>query len=228
MNGAGRKVAQRRVGSLSMAVVCGMLLTGCGPSDEPEGPESTASTETDQVDEGSESGEVTDEAAEAEPDPEPEPVPASSEGPAENWPEPEVPDEVYQETGDGAIAMLEHWVETRNYLQLTGDDEPMWEISSEDCELCQNVTERMTGVYATGDHWYESEGSSIDSAYATNVLDGRAYVMFEFYEGRFVAYENGDELGQGGGSDFDLCEAALDYVDGRWLVQEINVIPPEG
>ncbi|WP_344682325.1 MULTISPECIES: DUF6318 family protein [Actinomycetes] len=227
MNGAGRKVAQRRVGSLSMAVVCGLLLTGCGPSDEPEGAESTASTETDQVDEGSESGEVTEEAAEAEPEPEPEPVPASSEGPAENWPEPEIPDEVYQETGDGAIAMLEHWVETRNYLQLTGDDEPMWEISSEDCEHCQNVTERMTGVYSSGDNWYESEGSSIDRAFATNVVDSRAYVAFEFYEGIFVAYKDGDELGEGGGTTFEVAEAALDFIDGRWELQEVNVEPSD-
>ncbi|OSM43070.1 DUF6318 family protein [Nesterenkonia sp. PF2B19] len=150
-------------------------------------------------------------------------MPASSAGPAENWPEPEVPDEVYEETEEGALAALESWFEARHYLQLTGDDGPLWDLSSQDCEHCTNVADRLTEAYESGDRWYDAESTTIDSPYAREAADGVYTILLDVHEGEFTFYEVGQVLGEGGGKHYDVSEAILVYEDGSWLVRELAV-----
>lgn len=87
----------------------------------------------------------------------PEYVPASADGPAQNVPVPELPDEAHEQTAEGAEAALKHFWETWDYLNLTGDSGPLEDASVEDCAFCQNNIENWTSLYAD-DHWMAFDG----------------------------------------------------------------------
>ncbi|GAB3187575.1 hypothetical protein GCM10027061_04150 [Nesterenkonia suensis] len=212
-------------GPLALAALCGVALVGCGAGEEPD--ETTGAAATVEPDDGADSAEAegteaADESGEAE-EAEPTPIPASSDGPAQNWPEPEVPDEIYEETPDGAIAVVEAWFEARNYLQLTGDDGPLWDVSSPECEYCEVVSERLVGVYESGDFWYVIEDSYIEDPLVSVIDDGRATVLIDIFEGKFAAYENGELYGKGGDHHYDLGEAVVEFTETGWQVHELAV-----
>ncbi|WP_341805156.1 DUF6318 family protein [Nesterenkonia salmonea] len=59
----------------------------------------------------------------------PEPIPASAAGPAQNWPEPEISEEIYEETEEGAEALLHYWWEVLNHARITGDTDLIEQFS---------------------------------------------------------------------------------------------------
>src|SRR5699024_1721314 len=85
----------------------GLLLTACGGGvgadgaqptvleSAPSSPEEPTDDSTDSEESDSPPSPGEEEASDAEP------VPASSEGPAENWPEPDIPEEIYEPTEEG-------------------------------------------------------------------------------------------------------------------------------
>src|SRR5690625_5138289 len=87
------------------------LLTSCGAGAEADDAEPTAAESRHSSEEAApepshedepetQAGQDDDESDEDEP------IPASSEGPAQNWPEPEIPEEIYEPTEEGAEALI--------------------------------------------------------------------------------------------------------------------------
>ncbi|MCY1157255.1 MAG: hypothetical protein MOP51_275, partial [Citricoccus sp.] len=77
-------------------------------------------------------------------------IPASSEGPAQNVPVPEMPAAAKEQTQEGLEAALEYWWETDYYLKLTGDAAPMESVSTADCVLCEDLLKRWPELYELG------------------------------------------------------------------------------
>lgn len=89
-------------------------------------------------------------------------VPASADGPAKNVPKPEMPEEMKEETPEGAKAAVQYWWETLYYLQRTGDAEPMLAVSSKDCNYCARYSEFMSDLYKNG-HWHSGSSPEVES-----------------------------------------------------------------
>ncbi|WP_258934970.1 DUF6318 family protein [Nesterenkonia pannonica] len=101
-----------------------LLVSSCG--DDQQAYEADPSAEPDtgsspDADPDSDSGaDSADEEEEEEDEESGEPIPASADGPAQNWPEPEIPDGIYEETEEGAEALLHYWWEVLNHARITG------------------------------------------------------------------------------------------------------------
>ncbi len=140
----------RSNGSVLLAVAgAGLLvLTGCGGTAEADD-DATAPEDAVTLSQGEgpqQSGPTSDPTdsqasgqEEAQDESEPTPVPASSEGPAQNWPAPQIPEEIYEPTEEGAQAALEYWWETWDYARVSGDTEPLRKVSHETCGWCDHV-----------------------------------------------------------------------------------------
>ena len=90
-------------------------------------------------------------------------VPASEDGPAQNVPKPQMPEEMKEETEDGAKAAVQYWWDTMTYLQRTGDAEPMKAISAETCTFCNSFAGAMSTIYSEGG-WHEGSTATVTSA----------------------------------------------------------------
>ena len=153
------------------------------------------------------------------------PVPASSEGPAQNWPVPDPPDEIYDPTEEGAEATLRYWWELRVYARNTGDTEPLEEFSDEACEVCEAQTDQVRTLYESG--WYVQEPDNIvdlwvrpfdwDSAEVD--AEAEAVVLFRLVSGSFDVYWEGAL----DGSEPESNEAVLSSLllfDEHWRIGE--------
>ncbi len=108
------------------------------------------------------------------------PVPASSEGPAQNWPVPDPPDEIYDPTEEGAEAALRYWWELRVYARNTGDTEPLEEFSDEACEVCDSQVGYVVEMYEQG--WFVQDEDLVVESWARPMewdnLDDRVGLLF--------------------------------------------------
>lgn len=146
---------------LALTTALALTLTACsgGGEQEPEetSPPSTtapASATTGTTAEGPGDGEY---------------VPASAEGPARNVPEPVMPEEMKEQTPEGAKAAVQYWWDTVTYLQRTGDAAPLQAVSDEECDFCRTYTRSIEKIYEDGG-W--TSGSDVEVASAlTGVID---------------------------------------------------------
>ncbi|OFR89609.1 hypothetical protein HMPREF2863_08665 [Micrococcus sp. HMSC067E09] len=128
-----------------------------GPA-EPSGPESgeasdATSSDADSTEAGGSGGGSDDG----------EYVPASEDGPAQNVPKPQMPEEMKEETHEGGTAAVAYWWDTLYYLQQTGDAGPMLEVSSEDCAYCHRYASELEALYAEG-QWHTGSKPQVVSS----------------------------------------------------------------
>lgn len=145
----------------------------------------------------------------------PDPVPASSEGPAENWPEPEIPDEIYEPTEEGAEALIQYWFDARHHARITGDVEVLEYVSLEECELCAVQLDRLGDLYPRG--WFvESEPSTVVEQYVREEAEGTVSGIFALEEAEFQSYWDGELHGDRSRDQLDVFGLDFRYADGRW------------
>lgn len=224
-----------RLGAVGLAVILSCALSSCGDEDAGDEPGGTGS-EPSPVESSPEAGatDASGPSGNAGEDPSPEssptPVPASSEGPAQNWPEPEVPDEIYEETQEGALAALEYWFEASTYLQLTGNTQLLEELSGSECVMCAQRALQAQQVYEEDEGWFAASGVEVVEPVVSSITQyGEASVLFTLEEKatqRFnsdgtVASEVDDAVIPG-------MEAILLFADDQWEVAEIYVPENEG
>ncbi|TDS84302.1 DUF6318 family protein [Nesterenkonia aurantiaca] len=181
-----------RLGVVSLVLFLGCLLSSCGGNDA--GPELGGSNAEPSTEETSPEGGASEpeqpgrDGDETEdPEPSPTPVPASSDGPAQNWPEPEIPAEIYEETEEGALAALEYWFEAITYLQLTGDFEPAAAVSAPDCEMCDDTIAQFYDLYEVESGWYVAAGATAQEELVSGITeDGHASILFALVEGGYT------------------------------------------
>lgn len=145
----------------------------------------------------------------------PEPVPASSEGPAENWPEPEIPDEIYEPTEEGAEALIQYWFDARHHARITGDVEVLEYVSLGDCELCSVQLDRLEELYPRG--WFvESEPSRVVEQYVREEAEGSVSGIFALEEADFQSYWEGELHSDRSRDQLEVFGLDFRYEDERW------------
>lgn len=144
-----------------------------------------------------------------------EPIPASSDGPAENWPEPEIPEEIYEPTEEGAEALIQYWFDARHHARITGDVDVLEHVSLPECELCAVQLERLEEVYPQG--WFVEEGpSAIVERYVKSEAEGVVSGLFALEEAPFQTYWEGVLHSDRARNQLDVFGLDFRYVDGRW------------
>lgn len=220
-----------RLSVVGLAVVLGFFVGACGGGDaeaggDPgEGPSPTEAS----AEPGSGDGESESAPAEPSESESPAPVPASSEGPAQNWPEPEIPDAIYEESEDGALAALQYWFDTSTYLQLTGDPGPFEAISLPDCVICQRTTEQFDEVYNVESAWHVTENSSIENPLASTITSERDIsILFDLSESPAEVYDASGERVLDYPGDVLEAEASLTFREDSWLIEEVAFFSDDG
>ncbi|GFZ86873.1 hypothetical protein GCM10011359_14960 [Nesterenkonia alkaliphila] len=172
--------------------------------------------------ENTESEQSAEASGEAEAD-DPEPVPASSEGPAQNWPVPEPPDEIYEPTEEGAEAALHYWYEARHYARVTGDFVPLEYASAQDCAICDHEREVFQEVFSN-DGWYVSAPDEIGDLYIRLDSEVLATGILALHESDFETYWHGELYSETVADSVEAFGFALVYEEGRWLLIETNYL----
>lgn len=131
--------------------------------DDPDGPDDDESPDPD-GDDSDPNGEDTGEY-----------VPASADGPAKNVPKPVMPEEMKEETPEGAKAAVQYWWDTVTYLQRTGDLEPLREVSSDECDFCHDYALDVVDHYEDGG-WHTGMEVDVTSA-LTGVHDTNKRIL---------------------------------------------------
>lgn len=219
-----------RLGVVSAVLVLGCLLGSCGGNDagpelggsdaEPSAEETPSEDGASDPEEPGDDGEAT-----ADPEPSPTPVPASSNGPAQNWPEPEIPDAIYEETEEGALAALEYWFEASTYLQLTGNVQPLGNLSGADCQMCAQRALQAQQVYEEDEGWFATTGAEVVAPIVSSVTeDSEASVLFTLNEGATQRFNSSGTVAAEVGEDaIPGMEAILTFGDDHWEVTEVHL-----
>lgn len=154
-------------------------------------------------------------------DTEPTPVPASSDGPAQNWPVPEPPEEIYEATEEGAEALIQYWFDVRHYARITGDTVPLEYVSMDACALCESNLERLSEVFSNGG-WYVSEPDMVEVFSLRLESDVAASGSLALNESDFETFWNGEFYSETAADSIDNFSFGLIYEDTRWQMAVLN------
>lgn len=219
----GRGGAGVRAGWFSAVTVGMLVLVSCGDA-EAETEDEQAGVDESPVSESEESSdEATKEGASEGTEEEPEPIPASSDGPAENWPEPEVPEEIYEETEEGVEAALEYWWEARTYARETGDTEPLEQASGADCGLCVQQIDRINETFDQ-DGWYVQDPIEITGSFIRIEDTGYATALLALEEGAFDTYWESDLYSEKSAEPEQGWSAGFIFEGGQWSVSDMQFV----
>ncbi|TLP74296.1 DUF6318 family protein [Nesterenkonia sphaerica] len=189
-----------------------------GPTAEESADDSSDDAGLESSEGDAEEEQVHDEPEESE---EPEPIPASSEGPAQNWPAPEPPEEIYEPTEEGAEALLQYWFDARHYARITGDTQPLEDVSHEDCEMCRLEGELVQEVFANNG-WYTGDGDAVTSVYVRVETPGNATGMFILEESEFDAHWQGKSYGKMKNVENNTYIFNANLIDDGWKVSHVG------
>nr|WP_139084348.1 DUF6318 family protein [Nesterenkonia sp. F] len=234
----------RRLPLLGVLLAGALLLSACGGSpeedaqagsEEPsasasasESPDGGSGEETSSSD-GSSDGSSSDSSGggEGDSDGSGEPIPASSDGPAQNWPEPEAPEEITEKSEDGAEAALKYWWELYAYARNTGDTSSLASMSMSTCDYCKARVEHTVGVFDQGGWWRQDEYEIKDMALVEQE-DGSYKGYFILGGGTFVSYSEDSPAQVEEDSSVQRWGAKFAYADGRWVAEDLSHLCTEG
>lgn len=213
------------LGLASALVACGDSAedSGSGTHDTEAGEPTTSSADTQGSGGETSSADTprdptSEETAESE---EPEPIPASSEGPAENWPEPEVPDALYEPTEEGAEALIQYWFEARHYARITGDVEILEEVSLPDCELCEAEIDTIDEIYPAG--WFlEEEHDEVQDSFVRLEEEDVASGLFELHMNDFQTFVEGEFYSETVDNSNAVFGMDFRFREGRWQAYDFT------
>ncbi|WP_460668115.1 DUF6318 family protein [Kocuria himachalensis] len=199
----------------------GLLLTGCGTDDDvaETPPSSSASSAA---------------ATSAEPSPDATPadyVPASLDGPAQNVPEPVMPDLAKEESREGAQAFLDYWSDAMWYAHQTGDATYARQVISDACDICMEQLKFVEDVYADDAGFIGGrENPVIQDSIIQRSSDGvyKPIVLanaegLKLVEDGKVTYEALPRTGRG-----DPFPVYLDHFEGSWVYITAANMPGAG
>lgn len=147
-----------------------------------------------------------------------EPIPASSDGPAENWPEPEIPEEIYEPTEDGAEALIQYWFDARHHARITGDVESWAQVSHADCNVCSGMIQEIEEAYPRG--WYVEDADEIEEAHITLVNGNRGTGLFVLNQTSHKAYFDGEIQSTNPSEDQAAFSVEIEFADGLWQARD--------
>lgn len=159
-------------------------------------------------------------------------IPASAQGPAENAPEPVLPELAREQTPEGAAATVEFFWEALDYGRVTGDTSHMENVSHYMCDLCADSIYRWEKVHED-DSWAVLRGASEVDVYEVHTTPGQesdddawTAVLFELTEPASDFYQSGEliehETNEAVTSSGWWAELVYAEDDQRWIIDWID------
>ncbi|MBE0009890.1 hypothetical protein DXT87_08805 [Arthrobacter sp. AET 35A] len=207
-----------------VAVVFGLLVTGCQGDASPPGP--TAGETSASAPEPT-SPSHTQTTAPSEPAA-PEPTAASSDGPAANIPVPEKPALADENSVEGLEAFTEYWFELFSYGYITNDWAEFDAVTDPACASCSNIKQVVQGIYEQG-RWLsggEFEVLNFASEFEQNT-SGSFQSFVENRQADITYFESdGSEIRTDPSPTPVIDVMFADYSDGAWKILDYG--KPEG
>lgn len=156
-------------------------------------------------------------------------VPASSEGPAQNVPVPEMPAAAKEQTQEGLEAALEYWWEAAYYLKSTGDSLPMERVSMNGCVVCQDLIKNWPLAYEDG-VWAVVEPAELDIAVSNLENSEYGTLLFTATERATTVYApDGTRMEEASTEEIPKApwsgSARYSGEDGHWQIEQF--VPQE-
>lgn len=211
---------------MAAIIVATVTVVGCGSEAEPEpagatdagdGGDAGAGDDGSGDDGGAEDAGDTGDDGDAQPTPKP----ASSDGPGENLPVPEAPEEVYEDDLDGAEAALRHWFDLYEYARDTGELDEIESFTHEECWPCEGLLDEVRNAYSE-DGWYVQEPYEVELVQLTQLDTGAVGGPFIVHEGDFDTYWEGSHYSFTEGARDSVWTARLVYEGGGWQVASLR------
>lgn len=152
-------------------------------------------------------------------------VPASSEGPAQNVPVPEMPAAAQEQTQEGLEAALEYWWEADHYLKSTGDAGPIRSVSMGDCVVCSDLIDNWPAAYEDG-VWAMVEPADVDISVANLESDNYGTLLFTAAERKSIVYAPDGSVMEDASTESSSASpwsASARFSDdqGHWQIEEL-------
>ncbi|GAB3186506.1 hypothetical protein GCM10027061_00500 [Nesterenkonia suensis] len=208
-------------------LICTLALAGCGADSEsagtvePDGGESPAEDTAGDAGDGEGPGDDGSGADRDGEGAEPTPQPASSDGPGENLPVPEAPEEAYEDDLDGAEAALRHWFDLYEFARETGELDEIESFTHDECWPCEAHFDEVEDTYA-GDGWYIQDSYELELVQLTELDSGAVGGPFILHEGDFEVYWDGEYEQSTEGARDSLWTARLVYEGDLWQVASLR------
>ena len=134
-------------------------------------------------------------------------------------PAPEIPDEIYENDGDGAITTAVTFLTGYRYAFMTGDTTLVENLSEDGCQFCSSTIERATELHESGG-WCDYWEITINNAAFWELQEGAEYNHIELaitVEPTTTNYGDGSDP-QSSNSEELVMYFAMRYSDGQWRV----------
>ncbi len=150
--------------------------------------------------------------------------PATDQGPAENVPVPVLPDKAKEFSKEGLMAFTEYWYSTLGYAFETGDSQPMLDISSPSCEMCETMKETVVPWHEEGRWIVGGQMTVLDtSATFSPTKDGNYQVTALVRQNHLQFYRADKTISKDLGQEPSVADVLVAVHDsGRWSAVEIG------
>lgn len=210
---------------LVVAVVFGLLMTGCQGDASPPGP--TAGETSASVTDPTTSPSPTPTTSPSEPAT-PEPTAASSDGPAANIPVPEKPALADENSVEGLEAFTEYWFELFSYGYITNNWDEFLDITDSGCGTCANVVQGVQEQFVSGG-WVaggEAEVLNFSTDFEQNTA-GSINSFVEVGQGEVTMFsQSGEVVGASPRSEPNIDVTIAIYEQDGWIMLDFG--SPEG
>ncbi|MGW9549527.1 DUF6318 family protein [Citricoccus zhacaiensis] len=211
-----------RLAGVAGVMAVGLALTGCS-GDGGEGESSSGTPSATSVSSESASSDASSSASPSSSASEAY-EPATETSPAKNVPVPEMPDAAKEPTDDGLEATLEYWWDSSYYLTVTGDPDPVDNVSSEECVTCQAQVDNWLGVYGDGG-WSTGYEVDLDQVVVDGSDPSNGTFTFVLTEGPGMTYGAGGDPLEDEWADKHVESiwsgfASYDEAAELWLIEE--------
>lgn len=199
------QAVSKRLLATTTALILMAVFAGCS-SDNEEDPDNTVETS----------------------DAETEYVPASADGPAQNVPEPNLPAVATENTEEGAEATLKYFWEAVDHARLTGDTDPLAQVSHESCEFCDVYIDGWQDRYDNGDWAVIRDPIQLEVLEVSNQLDESQQdewtaIVFDLTESAAELYVDGEKDDEESVEEENtaqwIADLSYDGTSQRWYVE---------
>ena len=137
-------------------------------------------------------------------------------------PTPDEPEPWEEKSDEGAIAFVEHWVDTFNKSTVTGDSSALDDISSPSCVTCTNFIALTDDIYSAGGRVI-SDGWSIDSTSDPKVSGKSTLISIDITQSpQVITRAAGEQAERYPGGDVDYL-ATIRW-SGEWQMWAMDVV----
>ena len=140
-------------------------------------------------------------------------------------PAPAKPEQMNQETSEGAASSVVYFLELYRYAFMTGNTTELAAMSEDGCKFCQSAIDRATTLHATGGWIDKWDQNVVDITYYEK-LEGRDYnrVSIVVNYGAMTSHRgDGGESKTSAPDEARTLNFGLKYIGGRWAVGGVVV-----